>query len=370
MPTTTIFPPDERTVAELTRHVDGVASVYLAQTVAAEDHSARWHAVSQRLRRAGASENTVVAMGSAVRTVAASGDGLAVFATADAEPVVLRVPGLTGPDRADWSPVARLAPILAWLRDRPPYVLVVTDRTGADIHTAPGFGQPERVSSVLGPDDEIERNAPGGQAQPRYQRRAEDSWRHNAAAVAQACERELRTSGARLLVICGDVRAVQLFEERLPGWIRTETTIRHISGGRSLDGSQSHRGETLAEVARAAAAQWTSDLLARFAEQRAPHGLAVDGELATLEALTEDRAAALLVVRDDTDTRTAWLGDQPTRILPATQDPPGSWSHRTSGPLLDTAIHAALRTGTQVHILDQGTPGAPAEGLGAICRFH
>ncbi|HET9142214.1 hypothetical protein [Actinophytocola sp.] len=131
-------------------------------------------------------------------------------------------------------------------------------RTGADIHTGAGGGQPPRITSVLGPDDEIERNAPGGRAQSRYQHRAEDSWQHNAGAVA----------GARLLVISGDVRAVQLLEERLPAWIRTETTIRHITGGRSPDGSQPRRAETVVEVARATAAQWTGRLLSRFGPRR------------------------------------------------------------------------------------------------------
>ncbi|HEU5470978.1 MAG TPA: Vms1/Ankzf1 family peptidyl-tRNA hydrolase [Actinophytocola sp.] len=282
----------------------------------------------------------------------------------------MHTPGLAGPDRAEWGPVARLAPVLAWLRNRPPFVLVVTDRTGADLYTNAGGGQAPRTTSVLGPDDEIERNAPGGWAQSRYQNRAEDSWRHNAGAVADACEQALRTSGAKLLVISGDVRAVQLLEERLPAWVRGEATIQHITGGRGPDGSQPHRTDVVAEVIRSVAGAWTAELLSRFAEQLAPRGLAVDGELATLEAMAEGRVADLLVAPDPNDTRTAWFGTDPRQILPVTQNPPESWHRHDRGPLADLAIRAALLTGAQVHILDPHTAHAPAEGIGALCRFH
>ncbi|HET9138501.1 hypothetical protein, partial [Actinophytocola sp.] len=185
-----------------------------------------------------------------------------------------------------------------------------------------------------------------------------------------ACEQALRTTGAKLLVISGDVRAVQLLEERLPAWVHGETTIRHITGGRSPDGSQPHRADVVAEVARSVAGAWTAELLARFAEQLAPRGLAVDGELATLEALAEGRVGDLLAAPDPNDTRTAWFGANPRQILPATQNPPESWQRHHRGPLTDLAIRATLLTGAHVHVLDPHTAGAPAEDIGALCRFH
>jgi hypothetical protein len=370
MSTRTISLPERQIVLDIARNAGGVASVFLTTAPAAADPAARWHALTGRLTRADADAAVVGAVERALLAAPAPADGQAVFATGDADPVILQVPGLTGPDRAEWGPVARLAPVLAWLRDRPPYVLVVTDRTGADLYTSAGGGQAPRTTSVFGPDDEIERNAPGGWSQSRYQNRAEDSWRHNAGAVAEACEQALRASGAKLLVISGDVRAVQLLEERLPAWLRVETVIRHISGGRSPDGSQPHRTDRLAEVVRSVATGWTAELLTTFAEQLAPHGLAVDGELATLEALAEGRVAELLVVLGHDDTRTAWFGEEPAQILPTTQNPPASWSRHDRGPLLDLAVRAALLTGAQVHVLDPDTAGTPAEGIGALCRFH
>jgi hypothetical protein len=372
----TISLSDERVIADVLRTTDGVASVYFGQSSTPDlEWHARWQALAGRLIEAGASEAVVAAVERAVAlaspvSAAMGASGLAVFAGRTGEPVVLHTPGLAGPDHATWGPVARVAPVLAWLRDRPPYVLVVTDRAGADIETGAGGCHPPRSRSVLGPDDEIERNAPGGWAQLRYQHRAEDSWRHNARAVAEACERELRDGGARLLVVSGDVRAVQLLEDRLPEQVDGPLTIRHITGGRSNDGSQQHRHDTVAEIARAAAGDWTAELLARFAEQRSPRGLAVDGELATLEALGQGRIAVLLVENRDGDSRTAWFGPEPTQVRPTTETPPPSWASKDRGPLVDVAIRAALLAGAEVRVLDPGTRGAPAEGIGGLCRFH
>ncbi|HET9140221.1 MAG TPA: hypothetical protein VFO68_12695, partial [Actinophytocola sp.] len=177
MTTTAISLPDSQIILDIARHADGVASVFLGHPPAAADPAARWHALTGQLARAGAEVDVVDAVERALLATTAPADGLAVFATGRGEPVILHTPGLAGPDRAEWSPVARLAPVLAWLRDRPPYVLVVTDRTGADLQISAGGGQTPRTTSVVGPDDEIERNAPGGRAQPRYHNRAEDSWR-------------------------------------------------------------------------------------------------------------------------------------------------------------------------------------------------
>jgi hypothetical protein len=123
----------------------------------------------------------------------------------------------------------------------------------------------------------------------------------------------------------------------------------------------------VAGIARSTAAQWTADLLARFAEESSPHGLAVAG---TDETLATGRVAVLLVTAGRDDDRTAWFGPEPAQILPTTRTPPPSWTRHDRGPLTDVAVRAALLTGAQVRVLDPDLPGAPAEGISGLCRFR
>jgi Bacterial archaeo-eukaryotic release factor family 2 len=371
--------PNVPALVEVLRHGGRVASVYVgARPVeAGVEWEARWHALAAQLRGEGTAESITeelrhtIAQSSDIRATVGSTE-LAAFASTGGQPLLLRLPGLGQPDFASYAGPAHVLPVLAWLQQRPPYVLVVTDRTGADIAACADGGQPRHAWPVQGPDDEIERNAPGGPAQLRYQHRAEDSWRHNAGAVAQATALALKQTGARLLIVSGDVRAVQLLSERLPAWVQNTVTVRHISGSRSADGSQDSRPATVAAVVRAAADEVTAAQLTHFAEQRRPGGLAVEGEAATLAALARGQVATLLVTPRGApaDGRTAWFGAEPTQVQPATLPEPEGWTQSAAGPLVDVAVRAALLTGAQVRVLALDSPGAPADGIGALCRFH
>lgn len=341
--------PDGPALTAVLRPQGGVASVYVGRVgpQLADEWSARWHALVVRLRRDGAPEPIVDALRERIAQAPESAGGpveLALFAADGADgglsPVLL-MPGSEQPDSAGYGGPAHVVPILNWLQQRPPYVLVVTDRAGADLVVSGGAGRLARTRSVRGPDDEIERNAPGGWSQLRYQHRAEDSWRHNAAAVAHATAAALERTGARLLIVSGDVRAVQLLGERFPAWVHDTVTVRHITGGRSLDGSQHDRPAAVAAAIAAAVADETARMLADFAEHRGPSGLAVQGRPATADALERGRVATLLVTPDAVRTRE-----------------------------LDAAVRLALLTGANVRVLPAGTAGAPAEGIGALCRYR
>jgi hypothetical protein len=127
---------------------------------------------------------------------------VAVFAAREQVLLAVPMPGWAGPGMARFGVLPHLLPLLEWLQSRPAHVTALVDRTGADITLfAGGAGGPTRWC-VSGPDDEIERNAPGGWAQGRYQRRAEDSWEHNAVQVvdelgAGAAPARRASTGAR-----------------------------------------------------------------------------------------------------------------------------------------------------------------------------
>jgi peptide subunit release factor 1 (eRF1) len=180
---------------------------------------------------------------------------------------------------------------------------VLVDRSRADLTFCAGAGEPVHRTSVLGSDDEIERNAPGGRSQPRYQQRAEDSWRHNAGQVADAVSRQVTAIGSKVLLLSGDVRAAQLLLERLPH--KPDLIIEQLACSRSADGSQSDRPAQLSAALRRSAAMQHAVLPERIQTHLGSDGLAVEGSRDTINALAAGRVAMLVVSDDPNDARTA-----------------------------------------------------------------
>lgn len=334
------------------------------------ERAPRWHSLGTGLLDDGAPADVVATIGAAVQAEPPGPAVLAVFAGESGSITLFRVPYLDEPDSARFGPLPRVLPLVNWLQDHPAHVVVVTDRTGADIE-AVAVGGRSRQWSVTGPDDEIERNAPGGWSQGRYQHRAEDSWAHNAAEVAEAVSAAVHQAEARLVFAAGDVRAVQLLEDHLPGGLRKQVTWRHIPGGRSPDGSQRTRPDRVIDALREAVDEEVVALVGRFDEERAPGGVGVEGVPQTLEALARGEVAALLLVPEALVDRTAWFGPRATHVLPEDQAPTSvDWGPAVRAPLIDVAVRAALATRGQVWLVPDGLPGSPAEGIGAFCRFR
>ena len=368
------------TLEVVLRPVEPVTAVYLgaAPDVANEyqlNWDTRWKPLAAALRDQGADERTISALETAVAAPAsaraARGSGQVAGYARDGEVLaVVSLPGLSGPDIARNGSPAHMLPVLTWAQERPAYVLVVIDRTGADLEASIGGGAEPVYSEVEGPDDEIERNAPGGWeglTQGRYQRRAEDSWAHNAGAVAEAAASALQRVEGKILVISGDVRAQQLLLEKLPEWVNQTCTIKRINGSRHADGSHKVRAELVAHAVQEACEEDLRAVWMKFAEERAPHGMAVEGAHDTLAALAASRVATLLVKGDD--GMEAWFNHAPTDVAPADEDAPVSPDARR-GPLVDVAVRAALLTGAQVRVIPPDADYGPSQGVGGICRYR
>lgn len=269
-------------------------------------------------------------------------------------------------EEARYGTVPRVVPVLRWIQQRPAHVLALVDRTGADlISRADGRGTP-LLRTVTGTDDEIERNSPGGMAQMRYQHRAEDSWQHNAAQVADAIVDELDRSGATLLLLAGDVRAVQFLQRYLPAQTRQGVRIAHLPGAR---GETKYRQEHVTRAVRQAAEEETGRLVAAVAEGLGSDGRAVDGMQATVEALALARVQTLLVAQDPGDRRTVWVGPSGVDIAAQRGPQTDAWPWSREVPLVDAVVRSALLGGAEVRILERAGANPPAEGVGALCRF-
>jgi hypothetical protein len=338
------------------------------ESLGEDDRRLHWGELAHTLRDQGASVAATATIAARVAEAVQSPATLAVFAGPDGD--LLHEQLLTGArpsSLAGCTAPARIAPLLAWKRDRPAYVLVVIDRTGADITAGSAGGANVRHWSVEGPDDEIERNAPGGWSQPRYQRRAEDSWRHNAGRVATEVARAAAEVHAQALVVSGDVRAVQLLTERLPR--NGEMLVRHISGSRSPDGSQLRRAADVERALREVADEQTGLLLDELRLHLVPDGRGVEGPAETIGALAAGRVSTLFVVDEPRDERVAWFGSDATDVYADRASAVAAGRPVQAGRLADVAIRAALLSDAYVRVLDPGTPGQPGGGVGALCRF-
>jgi hypothetical protein len=368
---TTVTTVDAAVARSLATSTEPGASVYVnlrpAEPTAntGEDLALRWRQLAGHLAAQGADQATLAAIWRHLGEQPVSPARYAIFASRGSVPFHQRLPGAAGVDIARFGAPADVVPLLAFMQQHPPYVHVVADRTGADLTVVPRGAVTGSTSVVVGPDDEIERNAPGGWAQARYQRRAEDSWQHNAAAVAEAVSHALDRVDARLLLVAGDVRAVQLLRDHLPSG--RGVVLRHLPGGRRPDSSGTVRDATADAVAQYATAQIT-ELMDRFDSERRHGGLAVEGVAATLGALDQRRVHTLLVADGPDDERIAWFG--PDRLCATTPSaPPQTTSWEAAGRLVDIAVRAAVLTGAEINVIPASHSLAPGERIGALCRF-
>lgn len=358
------------TVRELLTAPGPVCSVYVRTGAGAQGENALRHrGAVEALARQGADAETLQTVERSLAAVTEEPGVEAVFVSGGRLLGRFPLPGEVTPEQAVYGTVPRVLPVLRWLQERPAHVAVLIDRTGADLVCRRAGERTAQLRTVIGPDDEIERNAPGGWAQMRYQHRAEDSWQHNAATVARQVADELGRCAASLLLVRGDVRAVQYLEQYLPAGVRRGVHIVHLPGGRGHGESGQQRDARMAEAVRDAVEAQIDLLLTQVADGLGPGGLAVDGVQATIEALAGLRVRTLLVTDDPRDDRILWVGLGAADIRAPRDPQPSPWPWTGQASLADAAARSALLAGADVRVLTPGHKRAPAEGVGALCRF-
>lgn len=349
-----------------------VLSVYFdldARPEMGEDAEARWQGLCRGLARRGAAADDVDALTGRFLSTQPGSGVLAAFVSEGEVRLSTVLPGCEQSDLARPGPLPHLLPLLAWRQDHPAHVVAVVDRTGADLQLYPRGATEAVRRTITGPDDEIERNQPGGTAQMRYQHRAEDSWEHNAGKVAAILGTALAEVDAHVLMLAGDVRARQYLTKHLPTWVRQDVSIRPVSGSRSPDGAWPERRIQVDTETSRAGRDETAALLRVLDEGRSPQGRTVEGVHATLRALAERRLRTLLITDDPLSRDSAWFGPGPTHVTDRRVPPAPGREPMSRGPLADVAVRSALLTGADVRVLAPGAPGAPSQGIGGLTHY-
>ena len=327
----------------------------------------RWRALRADLATTGTPEAVLASVDAVVPGAHQHGDCLAVVATAEGVGLVAHGPAPRGEDLSSWGPVPRLQTVLAWRQAAPPHVVVVADRTGADLF-AFRYGERDRSERVTGDHDVIRKVASGGWSQHRYQERAEDSWERNADQVASAVTELVEQTEPRLVVVLGDVREVHLIARALPKSVAER--LRIVEREPRRDGRPAEVPDDVHELVDDLVRDETGRLLEKWREELGQADRAREGVAPTALALARAQVEALLLADVPGDHRTLWVGPEPQlvstdegalRLLGVTSP--------SRAPARDALVCAAVGTGAGVRMLDPEAAGLPRDGVGALLRW-
>jgi hypothetical protein len=333
---------------------------------AAQRNEQRWKALRRKLEADGAPAAALAAIDPLVPDAHRQGRTLAVVADGTGARLVRHEPEPPMRDAGWVAALPRVGPMIEWAQSVVPHLVVLTDRAGADIVVF--TRRAARTLSVGDDPDEpvLRKSHPGGWSQRQYQQRAENQWEHNAKEVADRVASLADETGARLVVVAGDVRAVQLLEEHLPP--RTRKLLKEVDGSRAPGAGLDDIADDVVKLAATVVAEDTVEILRTFKEERGQRDLAAEGEKATIAALAAARVDTLLIHDDPDDDRQAWFGPDAGMVSLAKKPLTELGVPKPQkGRLVDVAIRAAFMTGAAVRIVP--SVGSVKQGVGAILRF-
>ncbi|MGA5700557.1 Vms1/Ankzf1 family peptidyl-tRNA hydrolase [Peterkaempfera bronchialis] len=300
--------------------------------------------------------------------------GLAVFATGGRVVHSEPLPDPPPATRAVWAPLPHVMPLLVQRGEQIPHLLVAVDRTGADFSVwslgAGGRETPEDAQEVQGSTDPIHKSHPGGWSQPRYQRRAENTWDRNARSVAAEAAAVAERFAVEAILVTGDVRAVALLREHLPArWQETVTELD--TGGRAEGTSPAHIEAARQAAVATRAARPRMAAADRFAQELGRHGLAVEGVGPVVNALAEGKVLTVLLEdRPESEAR-LWIGPDPGQLALFSEDARLLGVEVPQQDRADAAIARTLAaTAADLVVLRPGDGAKPADGIGALLRHE
>src|SRR3954465_8984892 len=260
---------DASTLAKLYA-IDGpFVTIYLATPSdtedAAEQLETRWKNVTRDLAEAGVGAATITALTAARGSHDRGGTRVLVAAHGKVH-LAISLPQPPAPEEVLTSALPRLVPLLDAMTLQVPHVVVLADRTGADVLAYTAGPDPVEVQSVQTDRFPSRKVHAGGWSSLRYDHDVEETWELSARDVAALVDRVSGGIGARLVIASGDHRALQLLAQHLP----TQLVDRFVTiggGGRARDGSEGVIADEVLRVLSSAVAANPVELLEEFAEQ-------------------------------------------------------------------------------------------------------
>jgi hypothetical protein len=350
------------------------ASVYLDASRNSENGDVevelRWRALRESLTGQGADPSTVAALDDAVlaQPPMPGNHGLALFASQGQ--VVLSTPLSAPPSTeiATWGPLPHAMPMIAQRGEEISWLRVIADRTGADIEAPTAGGIPRRQEVRGAEDFPIRKVKPGGWSQLHFQHAVEETWQRNAEEVAAAAARIGDEIGAEVMIVGGDVRAVQLIVERLPARWR-DRVVRTDAGSRARGADNLPLDDVTIQAVAGVVERHNREALDRFMTQYGNDKAAGAGLPAVVAALQREQADTVLIVDGKISDGELWIGPAPNQIAFTAEDVRAMGVSMPQRTRADAALLRAMTLSDARLIMIQ--PGdAPIEAsVGAVLRY-
>lgn len=301
----------------------------------------RWRDLRRQLEEAGAPQEVVAAVEERITAPSGQADneggtGRTVVAGTGGVVLDLLLPEAPQRDEATWGPVAHLLPAIRAAAGSTRYLLVEADRQGADITVAVGSGvtaaRPEGGDAVVGEtsdtestttsgaDDNIIHEVPvGGTGDYTNRHRVEDSWEHNAAAVAKDVDDLVSAHRPEVVLVTGETKELTMIREHLGE--RAASLLKEVPGGGRSQGVKEETfraaiGEALAEVR----AQALQELFASYTQARGKDADGADGFDAVVSLLQRGQVQEVLLRDDPSSTFRLWIGPSPLQLGQSRED--------------------------------------------------
>jgi release factor family 2 len=349
------------------------STVYLDDTRSTE-HGAhevelRWRALRESLEQQGCDEPDLAALDEVIGENRGTGASGLVLVAAGKEVVFRdRLPRPPRRDEALLAPLPHLLPYLAQRGPRVPYLVVVADREGADIASAPWLGR--AAISVSGNDYPVHKTGRNTWNELHFQHRVENAWAANAREVADKVIRLAADEAAELVILAGDHRARALLEEQLRSGVRQDTVVMQIeSGSRADDASAVALDEAVIDALLRFEWRRRRELLEHLQQNLGRAEYAVAGVDDCIEALRRAAVDTLVVSDDPSSTLRAYIGPDPVQFGRSAGELHSLGIDAPQEDRLDSAlVRAVVGTGARLVV----TPNAHdyvRDGVGALLRY-
>ena len=336
---------------------------------AADKYDLEWKNVLKQLEDLGVAEPVREAV-SGARGEHSEGNARLVVANVPSGEVQLAVslPGAPRRPFVESGPLPRLLPLLQDPTTTVPHIVVLADRTGADVSAYYDTGEVVGEITVKGQTLHLRKVQGGGWAHLRYQHRAENGWATTAGEIVQAIDELASKVNPKLVVGVGDQRELTLVKENLPERLRP--LFVEVPGGRSQDGSEALVRQRIADTIALHAAQATLDLLADFGQERGQDKRACDGVKDVVACLRKAQVQTLLITTDVEPDAMLWFGPEPTMLGLTREEVVALGADKPrQGPLVEVLMRAAAATGADVQLVPHQPEQAPRGGVGALLRY-
>lgn len=343
---------------------------------AGRETASRWRTLRRDLEREGAPADAIQHLEDAVTSTPpkSGADGRLLIATGSGIHIDRELAVAPSPSKAAFDQDPVMLPEALCADDTVDYLLVTVDRMGADLsRSGTDLSVAPEETSIEGDQDEITRTQVTATMQGRVDHRTQDSWERNAGVVATELDRVVQANAPEVILVTGDVRAVNLVVDAAGP--KTRDMIMEVAGGSRSSG-----------VNQDAFAAHVTTALDSFRSTRREHTLEVfrqalgqgAGAVSSLDdvvkVLRRGQVSEVLIVdsalEDAIADRHIWVGSEPLQLALAQSELSdlGVTEGRREMLALIAVVRAAIAQNAEVTFIPGGQIDL-ADHVGALLRW-